>query len=119
MVRKDGTDDSGEKFAMRRESIQPLVVVVCSMSAGIIADRVLATPIAWWWSLSVLGWCGWWLAMRQRRDRTAAALLLTSVLALAGAWHHWCWHLFAANDLGLSAREAGQPVTLPPHLVPR
>ena len=114
----DGIDDNKAEFGLvagfkaRQETIQPLVVVACSMAAGIVMNRVVASSITWWWILSVGGWAGWWMARRKRFDRCAAVLLLISVFALAAAWHHWCWNLFSVDDLGWVAREAGQPVVI-------
>jgi hypothetical protein len=38
--------------------------------------------------------------------------VLMAVLALGGAWHHYCWNLFGEDELGLAATETPQPICI-------
>ena len=88
----------------------PLVMVFLAVVTGIFCDRYLGFSIHSWWVGSVCSWCLWWGLIRGHRNQLAAISLLTSVAALAGAWHHWQWHLFADNNLGFAVQEAPEPV---------
>ena len=88
----------------------PLVMVFLAVVTGIFCDRYLGFSIYSWWVGSVCSWCLWWGLIRGHRNQLAAISLLTSVAALAGAWHHWQWHLFADNNLGFAVQEAPEPV---------
>ncbi|MBI85626.1 MAG: DNA internalization-related competence protein ComEC/Rec2 [Planctomycetaceae bacterium] len=90
--------------------ILPLVMVFLAVATGICSDRYLGFSILYWWTGSLCSWCLWWVFIRGHRNQLAAISLLTSVAALAGAWHHWQWYLFADNNLGFTAHEAPQPV---------
>ncbi len=91
---------------------QPLVAVTCAACAGIAADRFCPLPVWIWWSLALAAWAGWLALWRRDRGTPAGLILLGSVAATAGAWHHCGWHLFADDDLGSFARTADQPVCL-------
>ncbi len=87
---------------------QPLVIVLTAVIAGILADRFRPLPVGAWWAIALAAWAGW-LGMWRRRTRLAGCLLLLSVAATGGAWHHCRWSLFAADELGRFARESGEP----------
>jgi len=91
---------------------QPLVAVVVACAAGIVLDRISGLPSTFWWVLAVVAWFGWAAAWRWGASRSAAWLLLGSVLSTAGGWHHGSWDLFLDDDLGRIAREAPQPVCI-------
>lgn len=91
---------------------QPLVIVLVAVSTGIVADRLLGLPLAVWWTTAGVAWVTWIALWRCRRDRTACVVLLLSVAACAGLWHHMRWNLFAQDELGLFARRATQPACL-------
>ncbi|MCX7427227.1 MAG: hypothetical protein NTW96_16565, partial [Planctomycetia bacterium] len=42
-------------------------------------------------------------------EQVAPLVLLAAVAAVAGAWHHCRWSLFAEDDLGSYARQESQP----------
>lgn len=88
---------------------QPLVVVLAAAAVGVGVDRWLGVPLALWWAAAAAAWLGWLGAWRCGRDRTAALGLLLAVAAVAGAWHHCRWSLFALDDLGAFARCVPQP----------
>ncbi len=104
----------------------PLVVVLLAMAGGILVDRFYPLPIGVWLGLATI--CLMlWLAARIGDSKRAEAIraeggalpeivmalvLLASVGALAGGWHHCCWYLFPSNDLGLFARRKPQPVCI-------
>ena len=90
---------------------QPLVVLLAAVVVGIVLDRLLVVCTHYcWWPLAAVS-CGiWYVVWRAKRFEIAVWILLVSVVATAGAWHHMCWYRFGRNDLGLVAREAPQPV---------
>jgi len=91
---------------------QPLVAVTCAACAGIAADRAWPLPAASWWLLALTAWLAWLMLWRQGRPVLAGLVLMCSVAATAGAWHHCCWQLFARDELGNFARFTQQPVCL-------
>jgi len=93
----------------RAAAYQPLVIVLVAASTGIMADRLLGLALAAWWTTAGVAWVAWIALWRRRRDRTACVLLLLSVAACAGLWHHLRWSLFAQDELGRYARPAAQP----------
>jgi competence protein ComEC len=93
----------------RPQPLVPLVVAVCS---GIVLDRWTAIPIAVWWGTAVLLLAAWCAAAGWRLVRAAAVVLLGGAAAAGGAWHHWHWHLYRSDELGLAAREGSQPICL-------
>lgn len=90
---------------------QPLVAVAIALAAGIVADRYVPAPIWIWWLSAVAALCVWWQLWR-RRVNWAALPLLVALAATGGTWHHFQWHLFRQDELGLAARPRPQPVAL-------
>lgn len=98
------------------------MTVAAAVATGILADRYLTecTPLAnsWlarsgaWWLLAVACLVAWVLLRRRGQHAAAGALVLGSIVALAGAWHHWQWNVFGANNIGLSATEQSYPCCL-------
>ena len=84
---------------------QPLVVVLAAVCGGIVVDRWLEIPLPAWLLSAAVAWFVWLLLWRFRRDATAAIVLLIALSAVGGGWHHFRWHFFAADDVGLFARE--------------
>src|SRR5438876_11392873 len=83
----------------------PLVLIVCALAAGIAADRYWPLPAEAWW-LAAAGvlilWLAGWLL---RRERVASRLLLASVLATGGAWHHAYWRLYSVDESSRMVQE--------------
>ncbi len=90
----------------------PLVVVLLAVSAGMAVDRGAAVSLAQWIGLGAVAYGVWWAAHRAHRDRLAAWVLLLAVAALAGAWHHARWRLFADDDVAALATRQRQPICL-------
>lgn len=88
----------------------PLVIVLVAVCAGIAADRTWEVPVAAWSAVAGVAWVGWAALWRRGWDRTAGLVLLASVAACGGLWHHLQWNLFARDDLGCYARRERQPV---------
>jgi competence protein ComEC len=108
---------------------QPLVIVLTAVAAGILLDRCRPMSLATWW-IAAGGGLGLWTLVRLRLQNREAiilgnVLLLTAVMATAGAWHHCRWNLFADDDLGRYARRDVQPVCIEavavesPRILPR
>jgi competence protein ComEC len=95
------------------EHHQPLAVVVLALATGIVADRWLAN-FSWtaWCVFAWLALVAWAKLWRVQSHGPATAMLTLTVVALGGAWHHWCWNLFGDDELARGARLAGQPVCL-------
>ena len=87
----------------------PLVVVLLAVCVGIAADRWLGAPLPGWLALAAAGLVVWWLLWRVGRERTATVVLLLACAGSGGAWHHCRWHYFAADEIGLYARELREP----------
>jgi competence protein ComEC len=92
------------------EYYHPLVIVLLAVVAGILADRFSPLPFWTGWSVATVGLLVWCVLFRQGKTTYANFALGIAIVAIAGAWHHACWYLFPANDLGRYARERGQPV---------
>ena len=110
----DGADDvlpGGTSSRSAPPRYQPLVIVLVAVAAGILADRFWPLPVFAWWGAAAAAWIGW-LALWRRRaiEWGTSCVLLLSVAATAGAWHHCRWHLFPDGELGLFAREEAEPV---------
>ena len=97
------------KNASQSVRYQPLVIVLVAVCAGIVADRLLGLPVAIWWTSCGIAWGLWIVFRRQGRDRVAAVVLLVSVAACAGAWHHLRWFRFRDDDLGSYTQLAPRP----------
>jgi len=90
--------------------IQPLVVVLTAVSAGIIADRYVEVPASAW-SIAAIGSLACWLRLwLVGSERCAAMLVLTAAAAVGGVWHHCYWNLYPRDELGRSASEEPQPI---------
>ncbi|MHB8865663.1 MAG: ComEC/Rec2 family competence protein [Pirellulaceae bacterium] len=92
------------------ESEHPLVFVLLAACLGVVADhRGSISPGAWAGMLVFV--LAVWLAVRRRGVPTLSAILvLASVTALAGLWHHDRWWLFSADEIGRYARDLPAPV---------
>lgn len=93
----------------RAAGYHPLVIVLVAVCAGIGADRAWGLSVGVWLTLAGGAWAVWILLWHGRRDRTAAVLLLVSVAACSGLWHHLRWNLFAHDDLACYTRWQTQP----------
>ena len=104
---------SAVELPLRRSgSYQPLVGVLAAVCVGIVCDRFVAPSFGRWWLVGLAAWFGWYGLWRRSRDRAAVVALLCSLAATGGAWHHVCWQLFAADELGLCARGDPGPICL-------
>lgn len=90
----------------------PLVAVAAVLAAGIVADRLLPLGTLTWWLLAAAALALWWAVWRRGSDRIALAALCVAVAACGASWHHDRWYQFPADDLGLWATKAAQPVCL-------
>jgi len=102
----------GRGGASEQARYQPLVVVLVAACGGVVADRYLAVALPAWWTIATAAWAAWFVAWQRRYDRAATLPLLAAIAATAGSWHHCCWCLFDADDLGRYARTAPQPVLI-------
>jgi competence protein ComEC len=91
---------------------QPLVIVLVAVCAGIVADRAWGVPLGAWSAIAAAAWTGWAGLWWGRCDRAAGLVLLASVAACGGLWHHLQWDLFDTNDLGGYTRRERQPVCI-------
>lgn len=96
---------------------QPLVSVLIAVAGGITADRWLGWSLAAWWWLAVGSWLAWVSLWRGWPNRGTALPLLLSAAAVAGAWHHCWWSLYAPDDLWLFARGSGHPAAVDARIV--
>jgi competence protein ComEC len=94
---------------------QPLVAIAAALAAGIVFDRYWPTPIAVWIVASALAVVAWHFVRRSHtphRHLQASAALLVAVAAFGGAWHHWHWNVFNADDIGRLALPAPSPAAV-------
>lgn len=87
----------------------PLVFVLLAACLGVACDRHLAIPPGVWCACLASALAAWYL-VRRRWQRGAVILVLGSVAALAGLWHHDRWRLFPADEIGRYARDEPAPV---------
>lgn len=92
-----------------RRAYQPLVMVLAAECGGIVADRSAEPSMKVWLIAAAIAWLAWLILWRRRREAVATVALLATVGATGGAWHHLRWHYFAADDVGLFARELAGP----------
>jgi competence protein ComEC len=105
---KAGLSDSTQ--ARSTGHYQPLVAVVAALAAGILLDRYAVVNPRFAWGAAVALWVEWVLFLRAGRDRSAAAVLLCSVVLVGAAWHHVRWRLFSEDEIGRYARMDPRPV---------
>lgn len=91
---------------------QPLVLVAAVVSAGIVADRWFPLAIGVWLAIGVLGWTLWFVLRGSKRLLLGTTLLGIALAALGGAWHHLRWNTYAADEVGLFARETPAPAAI-------
>jgi competence protein ComEC len=93
---------------------QPLLIVLGAVCAGIVADRyvseVLPLSFEMWWLVAAGALVAWLMFWLRRAPWWSMGAVLMAVLALGGAWHHYCWNLFGEDELGLAATETPQPI---------
>jgi competence protein ComEC len=83
--------------------------VLVAMAGGIVIDHGLA-------SIETSRWIGCALAagiaacLTMPRKLVSSLALLAGILAMGGAWHHFRWNDYPADDLGWSASESPKPV---------
>ena len=90
----------------------PLVLIAGSMALGILWDRHMAAPLGAWWGAALVAAAMWGHLWRRTRNTAAAICLLLAVMASSGAWHHYRWRCFPADEIGRCARELPEPVCL-------
>jgi competence protein ComEC len=104
----------GETQPVAAALYQPLVLILATGCAGILVDRlqgaVVSISFPLWWLLAVVSLSAWWILRKINRDVLAIGAVLIAVCAVGAAWHHARWNLFGADELGLVATEAPQPV---------
>lgn len=88
----------------------PLLWVLAAAAIGIIVDRWTTVPLSAWLGLVVglLLLSGWLFATRG--TWYSALVVLGSVAALAGLWHHHRWNLYPAGEISRFVRDVPEPV---------
>jgi competence protein ComEC len=88
----------------------PLLVLLCAATGGIVMDRYLPHALTSWWLAAAASLIAWMMLRRLRwRWLALAALLSGYVLAFAG-WHHACWQLYSADEIGNRATLDVRPI---------
>ncbi len=88
----------------------PLVFVFFAACLGVVADRHLAIPTRLWCGGLIFVLAVWLVARRRGAKTISAILILASVTAVAGLWHHDRWWLFSADEIARYARDLPAPV---------
>lgn len=94
------------------ERYQPLVLLLAALALGMVIDRYAPLAAEEWAAISLTLLLFWSVAWIAGRLLPASALLLGSLLALGGAWHHDQWRLYAPDEIGRFAKEETQPVVV-------
>ncbi|MBX7102785.1 MAG: ComEC/Rec2 family competence protein [Gemmataceae bacterium] len=81
----------------------PLAPVAVVATLGILADRYLSLPVAFWPALGVVG-LALWLARPHRAAFALAGVAIVSS-AVAGLHHHLAHHYFPPDDVGFLATD--------------
>jgi competence protein ComEC len=87
-------------------------LLVVALALGIAVDRYQPLAAEIWWLVSAAGIAGWWRLWRAGRDVAGSWMLLFSVLACGGAWHHDRWNAFGEDEIGLMVREEIGPIAV-------
>jgi competence protein ComEC len=104
----NGASTTADRYGKAPPRYQPLIIVVVSVAAGIVADRYAQklhagdalAGVSWfsfWWFLSAIALTGWCIAWRAHRSALAVWLLLFATAGAAAAWHHTQWSLFGIH----------------------
>ena len=88
----------------------PLVLIVCALATGIVADRWRPIAASAWWIIALAALAVWLPLWLRRRDELSSFAVLGSVLALSGAWHHVYWRLYSSDEIARFVREQSRPV---------
>ncbi|MHB8970224.1 MAG: ComEC/Rec2 family competence protein [Pirellulaceae bacterium] len=92
-----------------REGEHPLVGVFFAACLGVVVDRHVAIAASVWCCTLVLALTVWLVVRRRAAITPAAFLVLLSVAAVAGLWHHDRWWLFPADEIARYARDVPAP----------
>jgi competence protein ComEC len=92
-----------------REGEHPLVFVFFAACLGVVVDRHVAIPTSIWCGTLVLALTIWLIVRRRGAITISALLILASVMAVAGLWHHDRWWLFSADEIARYARDLPAP----------
>ena len=105
------SDDQASSSRLARH-YQPLVITLAALSGGMAVDRYWGGNFALLGGLSLLGWIGWFVEHRRGNPLRSSALLLLSIAALGGAWHHARWSQFNADEIGLFTADRPLPACI-------
>jgi len=95
-----------------RASYQPLLVVFAAAALGIVLDSYWPVSVSAYASIAILSFGGWVLLRQFKRNTLAACAVLVLIASVFGLWHHRCWNLFPADDLGFHASLEPSPVMI-------
>lgn len=94
----------------------PLVIALVAASGGVFVSKYFPLTVSIYAASVVFFACGWYLATRfQWRGHSIWALLI--IASLFAAWHHWRWHYYPADEIGLSVSEEASPICLRAHVI--
>jgi competence protein ComEC len=96
----------------QQSSYAPLVLLLAALALGITIDRYWPLPAIVWWGIGVAALIIWLPVWMLRRERLASALLLGSMLATGGAWHHDYRHHYREDEIGRMVREEIRPIVV-------
>ena len=95
----DAPPDRPREPAWREFARAPLVPIALAATAGLVADRYAAPPLAAGLALAAAGVVGWFVAS-HRVWLAGLPLLWLAAAGLAAAYHHTHRHTFPADDIG-------------------
>ncbi|MFO7901913.1 MAG: ComEC/Rec2 family competence protein [Pirellulaceae bacterium] len=100
------------EFRARWDRRRPLLWVLVAAVIGICVDRWTACPLWAWFCFIVPSLFVGVGLVAARREACAALVLLGSVAALAGIWHHDRWNVYPADEISRFVDRTPVPVAV-------
>ncbi len=111
-IKSPATGNSAKAEPSRTAAVRyhPLVIVLTAAAGGMVVDRYRPMPLPAWCGVAAAALFSWFFLQKKRKVPAAGLALTLAVACLAAAWHHYCWNLFGADDIGLFASPRQEPV---------
>ena len=94
----------------------PAVSVALAFAAGIVADHYAGLVATAWLATAGGAWTGWLLAWRRGSLQCSAGLLLATLFACGGLWHHVRTAVAATDDIATYLDHSRPGASIPVHI---